>query len=310
MREPRHAGAPAGSGAGLGGPGRRRAGARGDAPAGWRCGAIAAVALVSLAACASGPRRPPPGTIEPDRFLFERGTEELNDRDWFTAREYFRQLVDSYPQSLYRGDAKLGVGDTFLGEGTAEAFVLGINEFREFLSQFPTHTRADYAQYKLAMAHYYQMRGPMRDQTETLEAIKEFTVFVERYPRTCPPGSTLGALRQCSDLLPEVQQRLREARDRIGEHELGVGLQYFRQKWYAGAIQRLKPLLEGDPQFTRRDAALFYLAESYDRLGRAAEALPFYDRLLKEFEQSEFLQRAELRASEIKSQIEKKVGGL
>jgi outer membrane protein assembly factor BamD len=270
---------------------------------------VAALACLVLSGCASGPSRPPTGTLEPDKFLFERGTEELNDKDWFTAREYFRQLVDSYPQSQYRGDAKLGVGDTFLGEGTAEAYVLAINEFREFLSFYPTHPRADYAQYKLGMAHYYQMRSPMRDQTETLEAIKELTTFVERYPRTCPPGTGTAGLRQCSDLLPDAQKRLREARDRLGEHELGVGLQYFRQKWYPGAIERLKPLLEKDPQFTRRDAALFYLAESFDKVGRPAEALPYYDRLLKEFESSEFLERAEIKASAIRSQMDKKSGG-
>jgi outer membrane protein assembly factor BamD len=272
--------------------------------------ASAIVAVAALAACATGPRRPPVGTLEPDRFLFERGTEELNDKDWFTAREYFRQLVDSYPQSLYRGDAKLGVGDTYLGEGTAEAFVLGINEFREFLSYYPTHRRADYAQFKLGMAHYYQMRSAMRDQTETLEAIKELTTFVERFPRTCPPDTSAIGLRQCSDLLPEAQKRLREARDRLGEHELGVGMQYHRQKWYFGAIERLKPLLDKDPHFTRRDAALFYLADSLDKLKRPAEALPIYDRLLKEFEQSEFLERAEARVTAIRSEMDKKIGGV
>lgn len=250
--------------------------------------------LAASAACATGPRRPPTGTPDPDRFLFERGTEELNDRDWFTAREYFRQLVDSYPQSPYRGDAKLGVGDTFLGEGTAEGYVMALNEFKEFLSFYPTHPNAHYAQYKLGMAHYYQMRSPMRDQTETLEAIRELTTFVQRYPN--------------SPLHKEGIQRLREARDRLGEHELGVGVQYHRSKWYPGAIERLKDLLQKDPEFTSRDAALYYLADSFDKVGRPAEALPYYDRLLKEFEQSEFLARAKLRADEIRADLDKKSG--
>ncbi len=253
--------------------------------------------LATVAACATGPRRPPVGTPDPDRFLFERGTEELDDKDWFTAREYFRQLVDSYPQSLHRGDAKLGIGDTYLGEGTTEGYVLGINEYKEFLSFYPTHPRADYAQFKLGMAHYYQMRSPMRDQTETLDAIRELTVFLERYP----PGR--------SKLRPEAEMRLREARDRLGEHELGVGVQYHRTKWYPGAIERLKGLLDKDPQFTHRDAALFYLADSYDKVGRSAEALPHFERLLKEFEQSEFLERAQLRSTAIRASMDKKSGG-
>jgi outer membrane protein assembly factor BamD len=255
----------------------------------------AIVTLAALAGCATGPRRPPAGTPEPDKFLFERGTEELNDKDWFTAREYFRQLVDSYPQSVYRGDAKLGVGDTHLGEGTAEAFVLAINEYREFLSFYPTHRRAHYAQYKLGMAHFYQMRDAMRDQSETIEAIRELTAFVERYPN--------------SDLISEGRARLREAKDRLADHELGVGVHYHRMKFYPATIERLKPLLEKDPQFTRRDAALFYLADSYDKVGRPAEALPYFDRLLKEFEKSEFLERAQLRATAIRATMEKGSGG-
>ena len=260
-------------------------------------GLAAIVALVLASGCASAPRRPPQGAPDPDRFLFERGTQELNEKDWFTAREYFRQLVDSYPQSLHRGDAKLGVGDTYLGEGTTESYVLAINEFREFLSFYPTHARADYAQYKLGMSHFYQMRDPMRDQTETLEAIKELSVFIDRFPN-----------EQRSKLFPEAQKHLREARDRIGDHELGVGVQYHRTRWYPGAIERLKGLLDKDPQFSRRDAALFYLADSFDKVGRPAEALPYFDRLVKEFEQSEFLAKAQVRMTEIRAQMDKKSG--
>ena len=255
------------------------------------------VALSVLAGCAGSNRRPPQGTPDPDKFLFERGSEELNDKDWFTAREYFRQLVDSYPQSPFRPHAKLGIGDTYLGEATAESYVLAINEFREFLSFFPTHPRADYAQYKLGMSHFYQMRDPMRDQTETLEAIRELSIFVEKYPNA-----------QRSALYPEAVKNLREARDRIGEHELGVGIQYHRTRWYPGAIERLKGLLDKDPQFTRRDAALFYLADSFDKVGRPAEALPYFDRLIKEFEKSEFLEKAQVRATEIRTQMDKKTG--
>jgi outer membrane protein assembly factor BamD len=255
------------------------------------------VTLFTLAGCSSAPKRPPTGTPDPDKFLFERGTEELNDKDWFTAREYFRQLVDSYPQSLYRGDAKLGIGDTHLGEGTTEGYVLAINEYKEFLSLFPTHRRVDYAQYKLGMSHFYQMRDAMRDQTETIEAIKELTVFVERFPNA-----------QRSALYPDAQAKLREARDRLGEHELGVGVMYHRSKWYPGAIERLKTLLDKDPQFTRRDAAMFYLADSYDKVGRPAEALPLYDRLIKEFEKSEFLGKAQARVTAIRAEMDKKSG--
>ncbi len=174
--------------------------------------------LVALAGCSSGPKKPPVGTPEPDKFLFDRGTEELNARHWLTSREYFRQLVDSYPQSRFRADAKLGVGDTFIGEKSSESFVLAANEFREFLTFYPTHSRAGYAQLKLGMTFFYQMHGPERDQTETREAIKELSAFVERYPQ--------------SPLIDEGRARLREARDRLSQSEYRVGYFYWRSRWY------------------------------------------------------------------------------
>ena len=253
------------------------------------------LAVCWIAACATGgPKKPPTGTPEPDRFLWERGTQALNKKRWIVAREYFRQLVDSYPQSPFRADAKLGVGDTYLGEASAEAYVLGINEYREFLSFYPTHPRSYYAQFKLGMAHYYQMRAPARDQTETREAIRELTVFVERYPN--------------SPLTEEGKQHLREAKDRLGDSEFAVGQQYFRMKYYPGAIGRLKPLIESDPDYSSRDAVFFYMGESLVGMHQTAAALPYFERIVKEFDQSEYLERARKRIDELQATLKANKG--
>ena len=251
----------------------------------------AAVLVACAAACAAKQDALPPGVGEPDKFLYDRGTESLEKKRWMTAREYFRRIIDSYPQSELRPDAKLGIGDSYLGEGTGESYVLAVNEYREFLTFYPTNARADYAQYKLGMTYFRQMRGPQRDQTETREAVKEFEAFVERYPN--------------SALLPEVQQRLREARDRVGEAEYQVGVFYFKQRWYPGAIDRLRALMKSDPGFTYRDGLYYYLAEALLKVKLDAEALPLYERLLTEFEQSEFLEKAKVRRDELKASLAK-----
>jgi len=244
--------------------------------------------LVLASACAGKKSSIPPGTAQPDKFLLDRGNEELKGENWLASREYFRQIVDNYPQSPLRPDAKLGVGDTYLGEGTTEALVLAANEFREFLTFYPTSPRADYAQYKLAMSHYRQMRAPERDQSETKEAIKEFEVFFQRYPN--------------SPLTPEVKKQWREARDRLSEASYRVGLFYFRSRWYPGAIDRFREVLKEDPGYTRRDAVYYYLAESFARTDKKAEAIPYFERLLKEFDQSEYRADAQKRLEELKAQ--------
>jgi outer membrane protein assembly factor BamD len=254
---------------------------------------MAVLVVLSSAGCAANSRRAvPPGTTQPDKFLFDRGTTELNEKHWLTAREFFKQVTETYTQSPYRPDAKLAIGDSYLGENTAESLVLGINEFQEFLAFYPTHARADYAQYKLGMAHFKQMRAAERDQTETRAAIREFEIFIPRYPN--------------SALLPEVRARLRDSRDRLSQSEFLVGRFYYRINWYQGAIQRLDGILKQDAAFTRRDGVYYYLAESYIKLKREGEALPLFEKLIDEFEQSEYLEDARKRLAELKTQAQVK----
>jgi outer membrane protein assembly factor BamD len=245
-------------------------------------GLVTVLAIAS--ACSRDKNIVPTGILEGDKYLMDRATEMVNKKKWFQAREYYRQLVDNYPQSNYRPDAKLGLGDTYLGEKSAESLVLAQNEFREFLTFYPTNPRADYAQYKLGMCHYLQMIAPDRDQTETREAIAELMLFVQRYPQ--------------SALLDEGRQKLREARSRLSESEYKVGYFYWRNKWYPGAIERFRAVLKADPEYPKRDAVYYHLGDALVKMGRRAEAVPYFDRLVKEFEQSEFLAKAQLAMKE------------
>ncbi|HVZ19527.1 MAG TPA: outer membrane protein assembly factor BamD, partial [Vicinamibacterales bacterium] len=149
--------------------------------------ALTVLVLGALAAACGAHRRGEivtPGEQNADRFLYERGTESLNRKHWLEAREYFRKLVDTYPTSQYRQDAKLGIGDTYLGERRSDSDILAVNEFREFLRFYPLAPKADYAQYRLAVSQVHQTLGPERDQTATREALKELDTFVANYPQS------------------------------------------------------------------------------------------------------------------------------
>jgi outer membrane protein assembly factor BamD len=251
---------------------------------------LVALVLVLAAAVGCGKKSGiPANTANPDRYLFDRGNESLKNEKWIDAREYFRQVVDNYPQSPFRPDAKLGMGDSFLGEKSAESLVLAANEYREFLTFYPRNERADYAQYKLAMSHFQQMRAPERDQTETNAAIKEFQVFFDRYPM--------------SKLMPEVRQKYREARDRLSQAEFRVGLHYYRIRWCVGAERRFRGILDVDPDFTGKDQVYYYLAECLSRSpDKKAEAIPYFERLLEEYRQSDKAEDARKRLEELKAQ--------
>ena len=235
-----------------------------------------AVLILAVIGASCGADEPliTPSTVDGDHLLFERGDAALAEDNWVEARDYFLQVRDNYPQSDLRADARLGIADTYEGEGGAEQYVSALAEYQDFLSLYPTHPRAAYAQFKLGLVHHHQMRAPERDQSWTESTILEFEVFIERYPN--------------SELMGQVRDYLRGARDRLSESELIVGRFYHRNKWWPGAIDRLRAILESDPQFIGRESLYFYLADALYNSGEIDEARPLFERLLEEFPETEF----------------------
>ncbi len=254
---------------------------------------LAAVLLVvGLAATSGGclfqkkPKAPAAGATDADKYLFTRGTEQLQKKNWITAREYFKRIVDSYPQSIFRQDAKLGVGDSYLGEGRLDSLILSVNEFREFLQFFPLSPRADYAQYRLALAQSKQMLSAERDQTATHETMAEVQRFRENFPN--------------SDYGPEVDKIYRAARERLSESEFHVGRLYFRGHGMAGALGRFTGLINDDPDYSKRDQVYFYTAEACMKLGLKPQAQQYYEKLLAEYPKSKMVRTAKKRLATIK----------
>jgi outer membrane protein assembly factor BamD len=255
----------------------------------WRgvCAVVRGAAVVLAvagagAACGGGTARMPvAGSMDADKFLFQRGMESLKEKKWIATREYFRRLIDTYPTSAFRFDAKLGIGDAYLGEGRIDSLILAANEFREFLTFFPVAERVDYAQYKLAVALSRQTLSAQRDQTATHDALKEIAVFQKTYPN--------------SALKPEVDKLYRQMRDLLSESEFAPGLHYYRTKWYQGAIERFASLLREDPEFTHRDKVIFYLAESLRKFNAVPEAQIYYEKLIADMPQSKYAMDAAMR---------------
>ena len=250
---------------------------------------VIAVLIAAGAVACGGARAPLPaaGSVDADKFLHDRGQEELAKEHWIQARLYFRTLVDTYPASPYRYAAKLGIGDSYLGENRIESHILGAHEFREFLTYFPGHARADYAQYRLAVAQMRQMLGAERDQTATREALRELNSFLERFPS--------------SQLRPEVEKLHRQVRDRLSESEFRIGRWHYRSRYYLGALWRLLPLLAEDPGYTRKDSVLFYLGETYFALNAPADARKYFEWLLKDYPNTEHAEDARERLDQIKA---------
>jgi len=249
-----------------------------------------AIALATVGTgCGSSEPEITPTTVDGDRILFERGADALAENSWIAARDYFVQVRDNYPQSDLRADARLGIADSFGGQGNTASYVSALAEYQDFLSLYPTHPRAAYAQFKLAMVHHQQMRPPERDQAWTRSAILQFELFIERYPD--------------SELVGDARGYIREARDRLSESNFLIGRYYYRNKWWPGAVDRLREVLDSDPQFAGREPVYFYLASAFYNSLELEEALTMFQRLIEDFPETEFVQDATEAVADIETQL-------
>ncbi|MFQ5791048.1 MAG: outer membrane protein assembly factor BamD [Acidobacteriota bacterium] len=225
-----------------------------------------------------------------DQRLLELGNQALENKKWEEARGYFRQLLDTYPRSQLAGDARLGIAETYFNQKGGSNLVLAIAEYRDFLTFFPNHPRADYAQYRIAMAYYRQMHGPDRDQEPTRTAVEEFEKLIELYRNSL--------------YAEEGRKLLQECYDNLGQHEVDVARFYLRtRKWCRGAIARLKTVLQKYPTYGKTDEVYFYLGEAHRLCNRPSEAMPYYKQVIDNFPTSEHVREAEERLDALRSQM-------
>jgi outer membrane protein assembly factor BamD len=249
------------------------------------------VGALLLAGC--GAKDPDIATLSSrsDRVIWEAGSEAMENRHWENARQHFRRIIESFPQSEYGPPARLAMGDAYFREGGIANYILATAAYREFLRIFPSHARADYAQFQAAESVFAQKHSPDRDQSPTRSALEEYQRLLDLYPD--------------SQYAETARARIQDCRQSLARAEFLAGYFYQRtRRVYRAAIARYEGLLEEYPDYERIDEVLFRLAQALFAQKRVAEALPRLGRLLEEFPDSEFADDAKELAETLERLLE------
>jgi outer membrane protein assembly factor BamD len=90
-------------------------------------------------------------------------------------------------------------------------------------------------------------------------------------------------------------------------HNLDVARWYLvKRKAYEGARDRLQEIIDTYPEFSRIDEVIFLMGEAQVKLKKDDKAVEYYNKLLKEYPESEFAKKARERLDEMKVATEKK----
>jgi outer membrane protein assembly factor BamD len=214
-----------------------------------------------------------------DQIVWEAGEKAAAKKDWAGARQFFKRIVDAFPQSAHQADARLALADSYFDEGGTGNLVLAVSSYREFLTLYPSHPKSDYAQFRAAESHFMQKNSADRDQTATVQALDEYQRLLDVYPQ--------------SSYVEQARARIGECRQALARNEFDVGYFYqrTRQAWRA-AIARYEGILADYPDFVRVDEVLYRLSQCLAAAGRYAEARPQIGRLQSEFPKSQFIEAA------------------
>jgi len=210
-----------------------------------------------------------------DRLVWDAGQTALAKKDWLTAREHFRRIVDGFPNSEFAAQARIAMGDTYYREGGTANYILAISEYRQFLTLFPSHPQSDYAQFMVGEAYFKQRNGADRDQTPTRDALAEYERLLQAHPQ--------------SRFVENARERVGACRFSLARHEYLVGFFYQRTRQaFRSAIARYEALMAQYPDYRHLDEVLFRLGECLVASGRDAEAAPHLQRLVEQYPNSRF----------------------
>ena len=170
--------------------------------------------LLAVAACGHGQPDIATLTSNSDQVIWEAGQKALEKKDWESARQHFKRIIDAFPQSQYAPSARLALGDTYVAEGGTSNDILSIGAYREFLTLYPSHPKSDYAQFQVAESYFRQKSGADRDQTQTLHGLEEYERLLDLYPG--------------SPYIEQARGRIKELRQNLARAEYMAG--YFYQK--------------------------------------------------------------------------------
>ncbi len=180
----------------------------------------------------------------PAKKLAMKGMSDYSVGKYFTALDFFNEILTKYPFSPEATLAELKAADCnyFLGH-YMEALIL----YEEFENRHPTNESIPYIMFQKGMCNYKQIDRIDRDTTGAIKAVALFKQLLRAYPDT--PYSD------------EARAKIATASEFLANHEFCVAEYYIRTGKYDQAKIRLQYLLANYPKTKISDKAQEVLAQ-------------------------------------------------
>ena len=219
--------------------------------------------------------------VLPPQEAYELAMQKMAKKRYYQARTMLQEILPRVaPEDReLLPKVQLGIADAFFKDGGMLNYGEALNAYRNFLTYFPQHDQAAYAQFMIGQSMYRQVLSPDRDQTMTLKAIDELKKLEASHPN--------------SPYAEGARQTIEICRARLAEKERMVGRFYQRRKSYLAAIDRYRYALDHYPSAASSGRLLYDLGRCLLSVNRKEEADEVFAKLPQAPDHDDWVRKAE-----------------
>ena len=192
--------------------------------------------------------------------LYAAAKEEMSDKNYEQAIDYFEKLEARYPFGRYAQQAQLEIAYAYYKFDEPDNAIAAADRF---LKVYPRHPNVDYAWYIKGLTNDNRGKSLLdkvvpqdpseRDLTSMRDAYDDFHELTQRYPN--------------SKYYLDSAQRMVHLRNNMAAYELHVADYYMRRSAFIAAANRAEYVVENYQRTPAVPEALVYMVRAYNKLG-------------------------------------------
>lgn len=207
--------------------------------------------------------------------MYKEGEQFFQRERYEDAIAQWKKVKESYQSPELVAQAEINIANAYFLNGD---YIESAAAYEDFRKMHPGHAQAGFSLYRQGLSYYKQIHGIDTDQTPVKNAL---TIF-ESYPKLYPTGEQLG----------DVQEKIRDCRDKQLQYEIYVGRFYLKTGAYKSAIGRFESAIATFQDLPGREAALYYLGRAYFEDGQKSKGRQTFSKLSQDFPNSSFISDA------------------
>jgi outer membrane protein assembly factor BamD len=229
---------------------------------------------------------------------YQAAVKYYEKKNYFQALQLFEELITVFRGTNRAEDTYYYYSQCYYETGD---YTVAAYHFNNFNQTFPNSSRAEEALYKNAYCYYLDSPVASLDQKNTLDAIRQFQLFINKYPHS-------EKVQQSNELIDELRFKLETK-------EFNNAKLYFKTGNNKSAVLAFQNVLKTYPSTTYKEECLFYiLRSSYlyanqsidtKKPERYKNTIENYYKLIDTFPQTKYLREAERIFVESQARIKK-----